>query len=151
MELVADEAIAKWRQLIGPTNSLTAKSDAPESLRAMFGTDGTKNAVHGSDSAASFKRESDFWFASNKNLKTTAMLNNCSLCIIKPHIVANGQAGQVIDMILQEGFEISAMEMFYLDRPSAEEFLDVYKGVLPEYVPLIEHLISGPCIVCEVR
>jgi nucleoside-diphosphate kinase len=43
------------------------------------------------------------------------------------------------------------MEMFYLDRPSAEEFYDVYKGVLPEYVPLIEHLVSGPSIVLEVR
>jgi nucleoside-diphosphate kinase len=84
-------------------------------------------------------------------MKTTAMLNNCSLCIIKPHIVANGQAGQVIDLILSEGFEISAMELFYLDRPSAEEFLDVYKGILPEFVPLIEHLISGPSIVLEVR
>jgi nucleoside-diphosphate kinase len=41
--------------------------------------------------------------------------------------------------------------MFYLDRTAAEEFYDVYKGVLPEYVPLIEHMISGPCIVLELR
>ena len=54
-------------------------------------------------------------------------------------------------MILSEGFEISAMEMFYLDRLSVEEFYDVYKGVLPEYVPLVEHLHSGPCIVLEIR
>lgn len=54
-------------------------------------------------------------------------------------------------MILSEGFEISALQMFYLDRPSAEEFLDVYKGILPEFVPLIEHLISGPSIVLEIR
>jgi nucleoside-diphosphate kinase len=43
------------------------------------------------------------------------------------------------------------MEMFYLDRPTIEEFYDVYKGVLPEYVPLIEHLAGGPCIALEVR
>lgn len=54
-------------------------------------------------------------------------------------------------MILSEGFEISGMQMFYLDRPSAEEFYDVYRGVLPEYVPLIEHIISGPSIVLEIR
>ena len=41
-------------------------------------------------------------------------------------------------MILQEGFEISAMEMFTLDKPSAEEFFEVYKGVLPEFVGMIE-------------
>ena len=57
----------------------------------------------------------------------------------------------MIDIILTEGFEISAMEMFYLDRPTSEEFFDVYKGVLAEYVPMIEHLISGPCIVLEIR
>lgn len=84
-------------------------------------------------------------------MKTTAQINNCSLCIIKPHIVASGQAGMIIDMILNEGFEISAMEMFYLNRPAIEEFYDVYKGVLPEYVPLIEHFISGPSIVLEIR
>ena len=43
------------------------------------------------------------------------------------------------------------MELFNLDRPAAEEFLDVYKGVLPEYVPLIEHVSTGPLLVLEVR
>lgn len=41
--------------------------------------------------------------------------------------------------------------MFYIDKPTAEEFFDVYKGVLPEYVPLIEHITTGPSIVLEVR
>mmetsp|Transcript_11075 Transcript_11075/g.18544 ORF Transcript_11075/g.18544 Transcript_11075/m.18544 type:complete len:150 (-) Transcript_11075:49-498(-) len=84
-------------------------------------------------------------------MKSNAVLNNCTLCLIKPHIVKNGQAGQVIDMILQNGFEISAMEIFYLTRGMIEEFYDVYKGVLPEYLPLIEHLSNGPCIALEVR
>lgn len=57
----------------------------------------------------------------------------------------------IIDLILQEGFEISAMEMFYLNKTTIEEFYDVYKGVLPEYLPLIEHLCSGPSIVLEIR
>jgi hypothetical protein len=30
------------------------------------------------------------------------------------------------------------MEMFTLDKPSAEEFFEVYRGVLPEFVALIE-------------
>jgi len=50
MELVADGAIQKWRNFIGPTNTATAKMEAPRSIRALFGSDGTKNAVHGSDS-----------------------------------------------------------------------------------------------------
>ena len=57
----------------------------------------------------------------------------------------------IIDMILNEGFEISAMEMFYFNRPTIEEFYDVYKTVLPEYVAQVEQFISGPSIVLEVR
>ena len=53
LELVAPDAVTKWRQVIGPTNSLNAKTQAPNSIRGRFGTDGTRNAVHGSDSAAS--------------------------------------------------------------------------------------------------
>ena len=43
------------------------------------------------------------------------------------------------------------MEMIYLNKTTIEEFYDVYKGVLPEYLPLIEHLCSGPSIVLEIR
>jgi hypothetical protein len=43
------------------------------------------------------------------------------------------------------------MEMFNLSRPVIEEFLSVYKGVLPEYLPLIEHMTNGPMIALEVR
>lgn len=84
-------------------------------------------------------------------MKTTAVNNNCSLVLIKPHIVKEGLAGQVIDLILEAGFEISAMEMFNLSRPVIEEFFSVYKGVLPEYLPLIEHMSNGPVIALEVR
>ena len=79
------------------------------------------------------------------------MLNNCTCCIIKPHAVASGNAGKIIDIILGEGFEISAMTMFTFDRPTAEEFFEVYKGVLPEFVPIVESMTTGPSIVMEIR
>jgi nucleoside-diphosphate kinase len=69
----------------------------------LFGTDGTKNATHGADSAQSAAREIEFFFGgkpADRLMKTTAVLDNCSLCIIKPHIIKSGQLGQVIDMIL---------------------------------------------------
>ena len=84
-------------------------------------------------------------------MKTTAVINNCTLCLIKPHILKSGVAGQVIDMILQAGFEISAAEIFYLSRPIIEEFYDVYKGILPEYLPIIEHFSNGPTLALEIR
>lgn len=84
-------------------------------------------------------------------MQTTAVLDNCTLCLIKPHMLRDGNLGKVIDMILEAGFEISAMESFNLTRPVLEEFLYVYRGVLPEYLPLIEHLASGPTIALEIR
>ena len=54
MELVAENAIQKFRDLLGPRESATAKVEAPNSLRAMFGTDGRRNAAHGSDSGPNY-------------------------------------------------------------------------------------------------
>lgn len=70
---------------------------------------------------------------------------------MKPHIVKDGLAGQVIDMILASGFEISAAEIFYLSRPIIEEFYDVYKNIIPEYLPIIEHFSNGPTLALEIR
>lgn len=60
--LAKHNAIKDWRALMGPTNTFTAREDAPKSLRAKFGTDGTRNATHGSDSPASAARELKFFF-----------------------------------------------------------------------------------------
>ncbi len=84
-------------------------------------------------------------------MRSTAFVNNCSCCIIKPHVVKSGLAGKVIDIILEEGFEISALQMFSLNKPTAEEFFEIYKGVLPEFVGMIEEMTTGPCIALEIR
>lgn len=146
MELIAKDAVKVWREFIGPTNCETARNTSPRTIRALFGTDGTKNAVHGSDSLSSASRELNVIFG---RLRSQAALNNCSCLVIKPHAIQ--EAGKIIDMLLQEGFEISCMEMFYLDKIQAEEFLEVYKGVLPEYSAIIDHITTGPIIAMEVR
>ena len=56
MELVGADAVRAWRNLIGPTNPSVAKTDAPGSLRALYGEDPTKNSFHGADSAESVIR-----------------------------------------------------------------------------------------------
>ncbi|KAI0557927.1 Nucleoside diphosphate kinase [Gracilaria domingensis] len=57
-----ENAVKSWRQLMGPTNADKARKEAPESIRAKFGTDGSKNATHGSDSPTSASREISFFF-----------------------------------------------------------------------------------------
>lgn len=53
---------------------------------------------------------------------------------------------------LQDNFNITAAQLFNIDRAAAAEFLEVYKGVLPagEFNAMIEELTSGPCIAVEV-
>ena len=38
LELEGEDAVPAWRQLLGPTNSIVAKAEAPTSLRSRFGT-----------------------------------------------------------------------------------------------------------------
>jgi nucleoside diphosphate kinase/adenylate kinase family enzyme len=59
--LESKDAIARWRAAMGPTSTEKARAEAPDSIRARFGTDNTKNAVHGSDSEKSALREIQFW------------------------------------------------------------------------------------------
>jgi nucleoside-diphosphate kinase len=151
MEIVGSDIINSWRKFIGPTNSEKARQEAPHSVRALFGTDGTKNAVHGSDSPETAQREINFIFGKNNRAKNIPQLSNCSCLIIKPHIIAEGNAGKIIDIVLSQGFDISSMEMFYLDKTTAEEFFEVYKGVLPEYSAIIDQVTSGPIIAMEIR
>lgn len=60
MEILRDDAICEWKRLLGPANSGLARTDAPGSIRALFGTDGIRNAAHGPDSFASAARVSRF-------------------------------------------------------------------------------------------
>ena len=147
ISVTGENAITHWRDMIGPTNSTNAKTSYPTSIRAKFGTDGTKNAVHGSDSVLSAQREIDFFFSS-RNFPTTAILNNCCLLMIKPHAVQDS-LGKIISML--HAFEISALELVTLDLKTAEEFFEVYKGVLPEFVDMCKEITTGPVIVMEIR
>ncbi|EMP41633.1 Nucleoside diphosphate kinase like protein 5 [Chelonia mydas] len=62
MVLARHHAIAYWKELIGPSNSIRAKETHPDSLRAIYGTDDLRNAVHGSIRFSSAEREIQFMF-----------------------------------------------------------------------------------------
>ena len=57
--LEADGAIARWRELMGPTDSKKAPKGT---VRGEFGTDVEKNAVHGSDAPETARVEIAFFF-----------------------------------------------------------------------------------------
>jgi nucleoside-diphosphate kinase len=60
MEIEADEAVTRIRELIGATNPADAR---PGTIRAMFGKSLQNNAVHGSDSPASAEKELEIAFS----------------------------------------------------------------------------------------
>lgn len=84
MDLVRENALSAFQQVIG-ANSVLAKTQQPNTIRAAFGKDAMRNAIHGSESPDNYKREQAYFFSSAR--KTTAMLNNCTCCIIKPHAI----------------------------------------------------------------
>ena len=57
--LEGDDAIARWRDLMGPTNSTEAPAGT---IRGDFGTDVERNASHGSDAPETAKVELAYFF-----------------------------------------------------------------------------------------
>tara|TARA_B110000014_G_C20072522_1_gene559513 strand:- start:778 stop:1179 length:402 start_codon:yes stop_codon:yes gene_type:complete len=60
LSLERENAISKWREVIGATNPEEATDGT---IRAQFGTNTGNNAVHGSDSPDNGKLESDYFFS----------------------------------------------------------------------------------------
>jgi len=57
--LEGDNAIARWREMIGPTNAAVAP---PGTIRGDYGVSVQNNAVHGSDIADHARFEINFFF-----------------------------------------------------------------------------------------
>ena len=57
--LEGDDAIRKWRDLMGPTNSKEAPTGT---IRGDFGTDIERNASHGSDAVETAAKEIPYFF-----------------------------------------------------------------------------------------
>lgn len=85
------------------------------------------------------------------NLPSTCTLDHCTCCVIKPHAVKARQVGEIFEQIISQGYEISAVRSLQFDKAQAEEFLEVYKGVIPEYTDHVIQLCSGLSIALEIR
>ncbi|XP_034183560.1 nucleoside diphosphate kinase homolog 7 [Osmia lignaria lignaria] len=155
LELLGENAVARWKEVIGPEDSDGARLTAPSSIRACYGKDTIHNAVHGSENEAAAAKELQFFFPGPKSTEkgppNTATLQNCTCCIIKPHAVQAKLTGDIIDDIQKAGYIVSAIQQFCVNPFDAEEFLEVYKGVLPDYAAMVGELQSGPCIVMEIK
>ena len=71
--------------------------------------------------------------------------------IIKPHAIKARTAGSILSDILIRKYDISAMQIFHLDRIKAREFYEVYQTAVKEFHPMVDELCSGPALVLEVQ
>jgi nucleoside-diphosphate kinase len=60
MVLERENAIVRWREVMGPTNPAKAE---PGTIRQLYGTNIERNAVHGSDAPETAAVEVGFFFS----------------------------------------------------------------------------------------
>lgn len=147
MELVGDDAVNRLIKLI---ESSAEPGDVKPPSRLLFGIDKLRVAVFVSKTLQMADTHVKTFFGELSPKVEPVMDGNTTLCIVKPHAVKEGKAGAIIDAILGADLRITAMKLFHLERENSEEFFEVYKGVVPEYVQMCLQLVSGPCIAMEV-
>ncbi|KAL8005425.1 putative nucleoside diphosphate kinase 7, nucleoside diphosphate kinase-like domain superfamily [Plasmopara halstedii] len=82
---------------------------------------------------------------------STALLNHCTLCLIRPRIVQEAGTGEILDAILTAGFEISALKLVHLRMDEADELFQIYRGLMRQYHEMLKYMCSSPCLALEVR
>jgi nucleoside diphosphate kinase/adenylate kinase family enzyme len=169
MVLEGTDAIRTWRVLLGPTNTQKAMSDAPESIRAKYGTDGTQNAAHGSDSAFSAAREINFWTNSNEPgascveavlaapadaavaaaAAVPAIPVQDTFAMIKPG-TSQMNYDEIMDTIHAQGFEVRQELKTRLTPAQAAAFYGEHEGKA-FYEALCGYMCSGPIVALHLR
>jgi nucleoside-diphosphate kinase len=78
------------------------------------------------------------------------MSNNLTFTMIKPDAVENNYTGKILDMMIEAGFEISAMKLTKLSREQAELFYGIHRE-RPFFNDLVTFMISGPIVAAVLR
>ncbi|XP_019879845.1 nucleoside diphosphate kinase 7-like [Aethina tumida] len=149
IELVGEYATRRWNKLIGPSSPSEARKTSPNSLRALYGKERVTNAIHGSLNEEMALEEAKFFFI-QYHASPALKHKNATCCVIKPHAVKEGNLGRIVASIQNSGFSITAMQLFYLNDATANEFMQVYKGVVADYNALLLSFVDGPCVALEI-
>ncbi|XP_055924090.1 nucleoside diphosphate kinase 7 [Eupeodes corollae] len=125
-------------------------SDVHPSLRKLFEEEEYRRGLYCSPTEADVNKSISFFFDKKNNLKLAPLCSNTTLAVIKPHAIKEAKLGHIISEILNRGFKINVLRMQILERVNCEEFYEVYKGILPEYIPMVAELASGVCMALEI-
>jgi len=150
--LMKDDCVDSLARLLGPEDVDQANFSYSDSLRGYFMTDKEKGFAHSSKSIVLAEEEINFIFGTYANhmFERTAKFKDCTLALIKPHILKQGLIGEIITAILKGGYEINDIQMFNLETSNATEFLEVYRGLMPTFTDHVNELISGASVAMEI-
>lgn len=158
LEVIADNAVEKMKYCKGQTKESMA-DDMPTALRVLFEREDMRNGIHCADNDEDVARvktgrylhshsemitfydilfvclqDTAFFFENAQHPEVTVTLKNTTLGVIKPHAIKEGNMGKIISEITSNGFRITALRMHILERVNCEEFYEVYRGIVPEYI-----------------
>jgi len=143
LSLRKNNGIKSWLELCGPANSKEAQENKQGTLRATYGTDLIKNAVHGSKSLSVAARELDLVF------KGFLVRSQVTFAWIKPDVLRRHLTDRLLESIKEHGFEILAKDEMQLNRDQVELFYDQHKSK-PYFKALVDQMVAGPCIALSL-
>jgi nucleoside diphosphate kinase len=149
LALAKENAISLWRDIVGPASSIHAKEVAPNSIRALYGTDSRINAVFGADSQEMAARLKSLLLDSSipelpMNDFSKSFGLQKTLVIIKPNMVPD-KVDEIIDRILCKGFQVAKREQIEL-KP--ELIAQLYPKMKDQQK--IDFMTSGPVVALAV-
>lgn len=146
MRLGRLDAISHFRNLIGPRKSDEAKEMAPHSIRAQFGTDGRKNAIHGADGEKTKDRECELFFGEKTIIKRPEAKYPNTILMLTPKLLQEGKLGKIVSEIQDADCVINGMQMF-----TVNELIDLQRRLGDEALKIIKRKVkSGHTLFMDV-
>ena len=78
------------------------------------------------------------------------MAGNLTFTMVKPEAFEAGNAGKILDKILQGGFRLKAVKIVRLSKEQAGAFYDVHRE-RPFFNSLVEFMTSGPILAAVLE
>jgi len=116
------------------------------SLRAKYGTDGVKNAVHSSESVEIANEDINLLFPELPEI----LKHEKTLALIKPDAYGAGKKDEIVNMIKEKGFSIVAEKEYKMSMDIAKEFYAEHKGK-PFFESLTTWMSSAPIYAMKLE
>ncbi|NWY55762.1 TXND3 protein, partial [Chionis minor] len=135
LALTRENAIAHWRDLLGPKTVEEAKKENPNSLRAKYAVNNIPiGQLHGSSTPDDAQKELEFFFPQEH-----------TLALIKPD-AAKKHKDDIMQKVKDAGFTISKIKEEALTREMAAQFYNDHTGK-PFFEDLVTCMTEGPSVV----